>query len=62
MPSTEYICRQCNHAFRRVTLKDDEDAQQTCPRCKARNVKPSMKATSLFKGIGNNSALAGDTN
>ena len=62
MPTIEYHCAKCAHTFERVVFRGDEEQPGPCPKCKSTEVKPSLKAESLFNGIAHFSSLAKDTN
>lgn len=63
MPKIEYQCKSCGHRFERLVLRGGEKKTFSCPECNEKeNVKPVPSAESLFDGISNFSALAGDTN
>lgn len=62
MPTIEYHCPKCAHTFKQVVFRGDEKQPRPCPKCKSTEVKPSLRAESLFNGISNFSSLAGDTN
>ena len=62
MPTIDYICRECEHTFCRITLEGEDHGRHTCPRCKSTDLKASVQPTKLFKGIANDSSLAKDTN
>jgi len=43
MPVYEYICKDCHHAFEAVlTLKEHENTDIRCPKCKSRNVEQDV--------------------
>jgi putative FmdB family regulatory protein len=62
MPTIEYKCQHCGHAFNRTILKGDEPGSEPCPKCHHEKVKPSMQSPGLFEGIANFSTLGKDTN
>ena len=61
MPTIEYKCQHCGHAFNRMTLEGDEPGRATCPKCQTK-VKPAMQSPRLFQGMASFSTLAKDTN
>lgn len=52
MPTYDYQCDKCGHAFERVQ-RITEDPVKTCPECKARKVKRLLSAPNfILKGGG----------
>jgi putative FmdB family regulatory protein len=62
MPTIEYKCHHCGHAFKRTIMKGDETGSENCSECHRGKVKPSTQSPGLFEGIANFSTLAKDTN
>jgi len=62
MPTIEYKCGNCDHLFKTVVFRGDEETEPPCPKCKSPLTKSLPKSESLFKGISNFSTLAKDTN
>ena len=62
MPTVEYKCRHCGHAFSRTILKGDDPCSETCPKCHHGKVKPATQSPRLFEEIASFSTLAKDTN
>ena len=62
MPSVEFNCSACGHAFNRVVFKGDDTQGTVCPRCGSDRVESSPAAESLFDGIASFSSLATDVN
>jgi len=62
MPTVDYTCQHCGHAFERVVLRGEEAHPVVCPQCKAREAIPKRGYTGLFDGIASFSSLGKDTN
>jgi len=62
MPSVEYQCRECEHAFTRVVLRGEEKRLAVCPHCGRKTARPARMEKGLFNGISNFSSLSQDTN
>ncbi|MEJ2158338.1 MAG: hypothetical protein P8X96_23675 [Desulfobacteraceae bacterium] len=62
MPTVEYKCPRCEHAFKRTILKGNVAGSAACPKCHHDKVKPATQSPRLFDGIASFSTLAKDTN
>jgi putative FmdB family regulatory protein len=62
MPTIDYTCQCCGHAFKRVVLQGDPLKSVNCPRCGTPGVRPLRGPARLFDGIAPFSRLARDRN
>jgi putative FmdB family regulatory protein len=62
MPTIEYKCLHCGHAFNRTILKGDEPGGEVCPQCHHGKVQPSTQSPRIFEGFASFSTFAKDTN
>ena len=62
MPTIDYLCQNCDHAFRALSFRGDETGDAVCPVCGSHGIKPEPKPEGVFDGISNFSSLAGDSN
>jgi len=62
MPSIEFKCRECGHAFSRVALRGEAARVIVCPQCRRKTAHPAKPPESLFNGISSFSTLSKDTN
>lgn len=44
MPSYEYECRKCNHAFETMRKVEERDEPLPCPRCESVRVERKLSA------------------
>jgi len=58
----DYTCGRCQHAFRRLVLRGEEEGLAVCPQCKDPHAIPTRAPTGLFDGIAPFSSLSKDTN
>lgn len=44
MPSYEYECRKCGHAFEMMRKVEERDRQLPCPKCESTRVERKLSA------------------
>jgi putative FmdB family regulatory protein len=62
MPSVDFLCKDCGHAFTRLAFKGDDTSGTNCPCCGSSRIKTQPKSESLFDGIISSSSLSKDVN
>ena len=62
MPSVDFLCKDCGHAFTRLVFKGDDTSGTVCPRCGGGRIKTQPKSESLFAGITSFGSLSKDVN
>jgi hypothetical protein len=48
MPSEDFLCKDCGHAFTRLVFKGDDTSGTVCPCCGGGRIKTQPKSESLF--------------
>jgi len=64
MPSVDFLCKDCGHAFTRLVFKGDDTSETVCPCCGSGNgsIKTQPISESLFDGTVSISSLSKDVN
>ena len=62
MPSVDFLCKDCGHAFTRLVFKGDDTLGTVCPCCGSGSIKTQPISESLFDGIASGSSLSKDVN
>jgi hypothetical protein len=62
MPSVDFLCKDCGHAFTRLVFKGDDTLGTVCPCCESGSIKTQPKSESLFDATASLSSLSKDVN
>jgi putative FmdB family regulatory protein len=62
MPSIDFLCKDCDHAFNRLVFRGDDTSDTVCPCCGSGSIKTQPISEGLFDGIASTSSLSKDVN
>ena len=61
MPTYDFICRKCGHAFEKYMTFDEDRSKLRCPKCKGKKIERNFGSVQMGVGKGSGSGSTSDS-